>query len=414
MILAGAAVVEINPPAGLAMCGYAARTRPAQGSHDPLSVRALAVGDTALAVADVIGLERDFCRRVRSGCVLPDDNVLLCALHNHGGPPSMAGRLAQSPADGFMQQLEATCIAAIDQAVAARRQSTLTFGAGADPQVACNRRRVDGPTDPSLPVLRVRDAAGQICAVLVNYACHPVVLGADNLLWTADYPHFVRRDIEAEHPGATAIFVTGCAGDANLGHSAKSSISLAAQKGRDYATAATVGARIAAAALAAPERPLGDKARAKTAEVKLHLHRRETSPAATLAARWKSEQACADPAHAAALQVWIDWAATVAQRPLRPLHERVTALRWGGLPVIGLPGEIFAATGLALRATGLGAEAVLAGFADDNPGYIPPEEEYQFGGYEVDEAHRYYGQPASFAPGSAEALASEASRLLAK
>ena len=37
--------------------------------------------------------------------------------------------------------------------------------------------------------------------------------------------------------------------------------------------------------------------------------------------------------------------------------------------------------------------------------YIPPASEFRFGGYEVDEAHRYYGLPMSFAPGSAEALA---------
>ena len=33
-------------------------------------------------------------------------------------------------------------------------------------------------------------------------------------------------------------------------------------------------------------------------------------------------------------------------------------------------------------------------------------------GYEVDEAHRYYGQPATFAPGSAERLADAAVALV--
>ena len=40
------------------------------------------------------------------------------------------------------------------------------------------------------------------------------------------------------------------------------------------------------------------------------------------------------------------------------------------------------------------------------PGYIPPRDAYPAGGYEVAEAHRYYGLPAAFAPGSAETLAS--------
>ena len=72
------------------------------------------------------------------------------------------------------------------------------------------------------------------------------------------------------------------------------------------------------------------------------------------------------------------------------------------------------------QATGLGeAPALLVvdfvnGFADGVPGYIPPEAEYPFGGYEVLEAHRYYGLPAAFAAGSAERLEAAAIRLNAQ
>ncbi|RYZ56956.1 MAG: hypothetical protein EOP08_17715, partial [Proteobacteria bacterium] len=70
LLLAGAAIVDITPPVGLLMSGYAARTEPATGSHDPLTARAIAVGDTAIVVADVIGLHEDSCARIRSRCVL--------------------------------------------------------------------------------------------------------------------------------------------------------------------------------------------------------------------------------------------------------------------------------------------------------------------------------------------------------
>jgi hypothetical protein len=43
--------------------------------------------------------------------------------------------------------------------------------------------------------------------------------------------------------------------------------------------------------------------------------------------------------------------------------------------------------------------------ADGVPGYIPAADAYPTGGYEVAEAHRYYGLPGAFARGSAEALA---------
>ena len=49
------------------------------------------------------------------------------------------------------------------------------FGLGADPDVARNRRHADGPVDRDLPVLRIREADGGLRAVVLAYACHPVV-----------------------------------------------------------------------------------------------------------------------------------------------------------------------------------------------------------------------------------------------
>ena len=56
--------------------------------------------------------------------------------------------------------------------------------------------------------------------------------------------------------------------------------------------------------------------------------------------------------------------------------------------------------------------AFILGYAEGTPGYIPPRSEFAFGGYEVEEAHRFIGMPGAFAPGSAEALAAAAIKLL--
>ncbi|GGF27584.1 hypothetical protein GCM10011321_18740 [Youhaiella tibetensis] len=414
MIRAGAAIVDITPPAGLLLSGFAARSEPAIGAHDPLTVRAVAVNDTAIVVADVIGLHGEMTARVRRSCSLPDDNVIIAALHNHGGPVSMRGRLSLAADPDYLARLEAACVEAIDRAVANQRPARLFAGLGNDPDVARNRRHAGGTVDPAVPVLRIRDVDGAMIAVVASYACHPVVLGADNRLWTADYPHFVRRDIEAACPGAVALFVTGCTGDANTGHSAHASVSLAANSERTFANSERIGGRIAAAALAAPERELGQEVDASNEEVVLTFERREARSPEELAAEWRNERESAGPARSALLGHWIEWAQTTAREPLRPMVERVTVLNWGGLPIVGLPGEIFAETALHIRAQ-LPADlpAIIADFAEDNPGYISPASEYSFGGYEVDEAHRYYGQPAGFAAGSAEALAGAAIALLA-
>jgi neutral/alkaline ceramidase-like enzyme len=409
----GVAVVDITPPAGLAMAGFAARTQPATGAHDRLTARAIAVGDTAIVVADVLGIHEAMSARIRERCCLPADNVIVAALHNHGGPASMAGRAGHGADPAYLAKLESACIAAIDAAVANQQKAEMTIGTGGDPDVARNRRHPGGPVDRALPVLRIRKQDGAMLAVITSYACHPVVLGADNLLWTADYPHFVRRDIEAAYPGATVLFLTGCTGDANTGHSAQASLSLGANAERSFATAERLGRHIAEAALQAPEAPVGPDIGVGNAHVLLGFERREKEPLPVLAARWRAESA-ADPTRAALLQYWIEWAesnAEITDPP--PWPGRVTLLNWGGVAMVALPGEIFAETGLSVRAALQGAPAFVFSYADGTPGYIPPVSEYGHGGYEVDEAHRYFGLPASFAPGSAEALADAATTLLA-
>lgn len=414
MIQAGAAVIDITPPPGLAMSGFAARRRPAEGVHDRLTARALAIGNTAIIVADVIGIDAAMSARIRNRAVLPADNIVVAALHNHGGPSSMAGRLSIAADPAFLERLEDACVAALDKAAASRKPVRLEIAEGTDPDVGRNRRHAGGPVDRALPLLRVRGAEdGRTIAFLVSYACHPVVLGADNLQWTADYPHFVREALEEAEHGAVALFLTGYVGDVNTGHSAAASVSLARDEARTYAAAERIGRRIADCALQAPARPVDGPVTTVSGVVELDFQRRETVPVADLAQAWSEECETAEAARRSLLGYWIEWAQTVARIEPEPLLARVTVLDWGGVLVIALPGEIFAETALFLRALpNVGASAFVVGFAEDNPGYIPPESEYAHGGYEVNEAHRYYGQPMGFAPGSAEALAQCAAALV--
>jgi hypothetical protein len=80
------------------------------------------------------------------------------------------------------------------------------------------------------------------------------------------------------------------------------------------------------------------------------------------------------------------WSMTsVMQQTLeaRVIHTEVQALRLGRLILVGLPGEIFAESGLKLkRETSQGVVTVLE-LANDNVGYIAPAQAFAEGGYEV-------------------------------
>jgi hypothetical protein len=409
---AGVAIVDITPPPGLQMSGFAARVEPSIGTHDPLTVRALVVDDTALVAVDVVGLHEDLVARVRARCKLPDANVIVAAIHTHGAPVSMPGRLGTAADPGFLQAIEDGCVAAIEQALGSAREATITVGLGDDPDVARNRRHADGPLDRSLPVLRFRDESGAVFAVMVSYACHPVVLGADNRLLTADYPHYVRKVVEEAHPGAVAVFLTGCTGDVNTGHSAHASWTLDASKARSFETAERLGRRIGEAALVAGEAPVGEAVAAFSSDVILPLVRLEQEPLPVLADGWRRELDGADPVRQTVLNAWIGWAERFSNVAPGRWTGRVSVFEWGGVPIVALPGEIFAETGLLIRDACGGRPAFVISYANGTPGYIPPASEFAHGGYEVEEAHRFIGMPGTFAPGSAEALAGAAQALL--
>ncbi len=402
MIQVGASIIDITPPNGIAMAGFAARTEVAKGDHDALTVRALVVDDTAIVTVDVIGIDANLSARARARASLPDQAITITATHTHGGPVSMPGRLSAKADHAFILCLEDAVVKAVDLAIVNQKPARLLGGIGVEPGFASNRRRLDGPVDTGIPILRFESVEGSTIGILVSYACHPVVLGADNLSWTGDYPHFVRKKLETTFPGAIAIFATGCAGDVNTGHSAAASLSLLATPERSFAKAKEIGFGIANSVIDARLTDVSGNVGHSEVFADICFEQREQEAPDILAKSWRL--AAKDTS---SLEViWANWAEKHMGRDLSPLKARITALKWGSVGIIALPGEIFAETALEIREKLAQKDPLfILAYADDNPGYIPPESDYLRGGYEIDEAHRFYGLGATIAPKTAEHLA---------
>ena len=402
MIQVGASIIDITPPNGIAMAGFAARTEVAKGDHDALTVRALVVDDTAIVTVDVIGIDANLSARARARASLPDQAITITATHTHGGPVSMPGRLSAKADHAFILCLEDAVVKAVDLAIVNQKPARLLGGIGVEPGFATNRRRLDGPVDTGIPILRFESVEGSTIGILVSYACHPVVLGADNLSWTGDYPHFVRKKLETTFPGAIAIFATGCAGDVNTGHSAAASLSLLATPERSFAKAKEIGFGIANSVIDARLTDVSGNVGHSEVFADICFEQREQEAPDILAKSWRL--AAKDTS---SLEViWANWAEKHMGRDLSPLKARITALKWGSVGIIALPGEIFAETALEIREKLAQKDPLfILAYADDNPGYIPPESDYLRGGYEIDEAHRFYGLGATIAPKTAEHLA---------
>src|SRR5699024_7299362 len=140
-----------------------------------------------------------------------------------------------------------------------------------------------------------------------------VVLGADNMELSADYPGQVRRVLEERRPGAMALFATGCAGDLNTGHSAHDSMTSIGQGTRTHAEARRIGAIIAEAALAADLNEATGPTAATTTEVELRLDVPERATLDRQAAEWRAAARTTNlPVQAKIMGLWSAWAAGVA------------------------------------------------------------------------------------------------------
>jgi neutral ceramidase len=233
---AGVAKADITPAPGVELWGYGDRSGPATGTLDPLYARVLVLDDGRQAVAVVtLDLGRSFGQpqmnfvRKRVLQLHRVNEVMFIASHTHSGPV-IDEDYDQVPE--WEQRALDKIVQAIGTARGRMTEARLGVGYG-QAIIGHNRRYIQsdgsvkmlwrnstgqptGVIDPSVGVIRVDDKQGNPLAILVNYACHPVVFGPDNLRYSADYPGAMARLVEASWSDRPiCFFLQGAPGDIN-------------------------------------------------------------------------------------------------------------------------------------------------------------------------------------------------------
>ncbi len=227
---AGAARIDITPPLGAPLNGYGARLgRGAEDVHDPITVRALYLGDenteVFLIAADLCIINRELRERVLQlapGAV-PHENIILTATHTHNAQGGMVESIAFRHVSGPYREdiLDLTAQGfseAMVEAYANREEANVGFGTGNQDTLSRNRRVDEGPRDSQIGVILVEDLESEPIAVVANFAAHPTTVSSeDGLTISADYPGFFHERIE-ELLGndAVALFLNGAAGNQSV------------------------------------------------------------------------------------------------------------------------------------------------------------------------------------------------------
>jgi neutral ceramidase len=232
---AAVAKADIILPPGVQMWGFSNRKGPGTGTLDPLYARVLVLEASGKRLALVsVDLGRAFgpssLDALRKATQKDVSFLVLAATHTHSAPAVLDEYPNGPPA------WETTALEKIANAVAeaCKHLTDAQIGTGYGTAfIGHNRLRVnpDGtvtwfernltrvptaPVDATVSVLRVDGTDGQPIAILVSYACHPVVFGSDNLQYSADFPAVMTRTVEDAFTGKPlCFFLQGAPGDIN-------------------------------------------------------------------------------------------------------------------------------------------------------------------------------------------------------
>jgi hypothetical protein len=216
----GFAEVDLTPEIGkkpVYLAGFG-QNRKATKVHDPITARAVVMGDGGEKIAfvsvDVVGLFLPSVERVREK-LTGFRYVLVSATHNHEGPDTL-GLWGASPVQSgidpaYLKRVEAGCVEAVRIADKDRKAAAARVGAARDADLLHDNRKPIVKHD-ELVVLHFRDPKTETpIGVLVQWNCHPETLGSKNSEISADFIHYVVKYLRESQKCPVAYF-TGTVG----------------------------------------------------------------------------------------------------------------------------------------------------------------------------------------------------------
>jgi neutral ceramidase len=422
---AGVAAVKITPEQSMWMAGYAARTKPSEGTAQELFAKALAIEDgrggrVVIVTTDILGFPGSvsdaIAKRLAESHGLRRDQIVFTSSHTHSGPVvretlswmyALDGEQAAA-VQSYTAFLQDRVVEVVGQALGRMVPAVLSLGHG-EATFGVNRRQktdkgyvigvnAEGPADHDVPVLCVASPSGKKLAVLFSYACHNTTLGADNYKFHGDYAGVAQQEIEKAHPGLTALFMIGCAADTNP--NPRGTEEYVNAHGQQLARAVN-------SAMSGTTVPVHPPLRTAFDRVDLPF---SPPPSKEELEKRLSDEDVYKQRQARGLLGIIDEKGSLPTQ----YHYPISAIQFGkDLTMVLLAGEVVVDYDIRLkREMPSPPQLWVLGYANDVFAYIPSERVLEEGGYEAATSMIYYGQPGPWAPEVEKILVSKVAQVV--
>ncbi len=408
---AGAHVVDISPAKFPVIVNAMFTERTATNTVDRLHARALVLDDgqtrLALCVVDTCMLPRDLIDRAKDIAArttgIPADRMLVSVTHTHSAPAAM-GCLGSRVDPDYAAALPAKIAEAIADAAKNLAPARIGWAVVDDWDHTFNRRWVrrpdkmlsdpfgernvrahmhpghespeavgpSGPVDPGLSVLAVQSPAGRPIALLANYSQHYY----ESPLLSSDYYgrfalHLAKLlGVEGGSLPFVGIMSQGTSGDLMW---------MDYGSPRRFIGYDAYAREVAGRALEAYRRiEWRDWAPLRMAERTLTLRCRAPDESRLAWARRTAEALGGRlPQKIPDIYAW----EAIYLHEQQSTELKLQALRIGDLGIAAIPNEVFAITGLKLKAQSPLQPTFAMELANGCEGYIPPPEQHKLGGY---------------------------------
>jgi len=405
MLEIGLSRVDITPPVGIKMRGFAAR-EPSLGIHDQLKATSLVLSDGTTSVAlvscDLCSVDASLVKMIREETRLrtgiPESQIVIACTHNHYGP-EVSERESAADVMAYRAVLQFHLAGAIQEAQANMDKAVMGTGWG-ESNIGINRRQKlpDGTIvlgqnpereiDRQVGIIRFEDSKGSPSACTVNFACHAVCQGPETRLVSSDFPGKM-REVVGNLTGTTCTFLQGACGNINpilMERSYEPAKRLGAQLGcevvkvwEETKTGPVRSLAVTSKTIQVPRYDYGsgDKAEARAATLEEHVEKLRAEGATEGLIKW------AEIRRRRAIEALESW------KKGKPMPKVSAEIQVWGIDDLGMafvPAEIFNEIGVYVKKHSPFSNTFFVGYANGQIGYVPIREAYSEGGYEVDDA----------------------------
>ena len=394
-IKVGVGKTDITPALGSPMDGYYV-DRYASTVHDPLYARAMVLDDgiktLVLVIADIIDVAPSAFpaarKKVHEELGIPEFNIIISATHTHTGP---------TLTPEYERMLEAKIYDAVKIANTNLQEAVIKTGTGTAKDIAFHRRfmmkdgtvkfnpgrlnpdiiKPMGPVDAGVGIVYIETPDGVPVAVLANFALHLDTIGGTEI--SADFPYFMEKVLK-KVLGEDMMVFFGFGTCGNVNHiNVKES-----ENTKGYERAERIGYTLAAAVIRElPVLKVQEISTLSSGSETVHLdipkYSKQEIEAAKINAKKESNEIASTPEIREAMKIL-----RIHALNNKPIEAEVLTFGIGDAAIVALPGEIFVELGLSIKEDSPFKNNLVLTLSNNSIGYIPNEEAFRYGAYEVE------------------------------